>query len=438
MLSLFSFFKTQVPLHSDYRFGRFISYKKTAQQHEQYQESKKAFTEQRYIDGYEHYFNYLRFFYSDEDSGNISYRKDENSLEFTLIQGSAIIKGDITHRRLSAHANIAHTIKDNIAVMRRLLEKNYMYTYTTFFLEKETLKAKIYFDNISLSPQKIFFPLRELALNADKEKELLLDEFNDLDAVELDHIEAMDNHLKETKVRFFREWIDKTQQKVSLLPTQEQSGAIAFVWLTLLLRIDYYVTPRGKLGFDIYEAVQEYYLDDNKLIEEKNDALQKVVEKFKDLDSQKLSKSLYSVKQTFDIFNTNSLDEIRAFVDETLGKVIWYKEHRYEEIIMSIYEYMGLYMLFNFGMNDCLRELVQLNVRLHNTDFNSALGLKSLYKNEQIDRSSLIKNIHTILESYSKRYPHLHDFSPTLNFESDEKFHHSYYNALKNLNFSEL
>ncbi len=439
MLSLFSLFKTQPSFREEYHFGRFISYKKTTLQHEQYQESKKAFSEQRYIDGYEHYFNYLRFYCQDEDSGNITYKRDENSLEFTLIQGSAVIKGDVTQRRLSAHANIAHTIKDNIAVMRRLLEKNYMYTYTTFFLEKETLKAKIYFDNIALSPQKIFFPLRELALNADKEKELLLDEFHDLDAVELDHIEAMDNHLKETKIRFFREWIDKTQQKVALLPTQEQSGAIAFVWLTLLLRLDYYVTPRGKLGFDIYEAVQAYYLDDNKLIEEKNDALQKAVEKFKELDTQKLSKSLYAVKQTFDIFNANSLDEIRAFIDETLGKVIWYKEHRYEEIIMSIYEYMGLYMLFNFGMNDCFRELVQLNVRLHNTDFNSALGLKSLYKSEQkIDRSRLSKKIQSILQSYATRYPYLQDFSSTLNFTSNEKFHHSYYNALKSLNFSEL
>ncbi len=438
MLSLFSIFTAQTSVQDDYHFGRFISYKKNTQQQEQYQESKKAFTQQRYLDGYEHYFNYLRFYYADEDSGNISYKRDDNLLQFTLIQGSAIIKGDITPTRLSAKANIAHVVKDNIAVMRRLLEKNYMYTYSTFFLENERLKAKIYFDNIALSPQKIFFPLRELAINADKEKELLLDEFNDLEALELDHIEAMDTHLKETKLRFFREWIDRTEQKVSLLPTQEQSGAIAFIWLTLLLRIDYYVTPRGKLGYDIYEAVQEYYMDDTKLIEEKNDALQKAVEKLKVIDAQKLSKNLYSVKQTFDIFTANGLDEIRGFIEETLGKVIWYKEHRYEEIIMSIYEYLGLYMLYNFGMNDCLRELVQLNVRLHNTDFNSALGLKSLYKNEKIDRTHLNKKIQSILKSHSKRYPHLQDFSGALNFESDEKFHHSYFSALQNLNFSEL
>jgi hypothetical protein len=297
MLSLFSLFTKHTAVQDDYHFGRFISYKKNPQQQEQYQESKKAFSQQRYIDGYEHYFNYLRFYHVEEDIGNISYKKDENSMEFTLIQGSAIIKGDITQRRLSAKVNLAHTISDNIAVMRRLLEKNYMYTYTTFFLENKTLRAKIYFDNIALSPQKVFFPLRELAMNADKEKELLLDEFNDLEPVELDHIEAMDQSLKETKLRFFREWIDKTEQKVALLPTQEQSGAIAFVWIGLLLKIDYFVTPRGKLGYDVYEAIQEYYLDDDKLIEEKNDALQQAVEKLKELDSQKLSKSLYAVKQ---------------------------------------------------------------------------------------------------------------------------------------------
>ncbi len=437
---MFSWFTSlfHVSPQPTYSFGRFISYKKTPQQQDSYQASKKAFSQQRYLEGYEYYFEYLKFYEDGEESGNISYEKKHDTLYFKIIQGSAIIQGNITQRRLSATANIAHTVNDNIAVMRRLLEKNYMYTYTSFYLEKETLKAKIFFDNIALSPQKVFFPLRELTINADKEKELLLDEFNDLDPIELDHIEAMNPHLKETKLRFYREWIDKTEQKVSLLPSREQSGAIAFVWLTLLLKIDYFVTPRGKLGYDIYEAIQEYYIDDNKLIEEKNDALQKATIKFKEIDSQQLAKSLYSVKQTFDIFSANNLDEIRAFIEETLGKIIWYKEHRYEEIILTIYEYLGLYMLYNFGMNDCLKEFVQLNVRLHNTDFHSALGMDSLYKGDKINSSKVSKKISQTIAFYAKTYPHLHDFSAQLNYESLEKFHHSYFNALRTLNFSEL
>lgn len=63
--------------------------------------------------------------------------------------------------------------------------------------------------------------------------------------------------------------VDKTEQKVSILPTQEQSGAIAFVWLSLLLKIDYFLTPRGKIGYEIFLSVTEYYIDDNKLVEEK-------------------------------------------------------------------------------------------------------------------------------------------------------------------------
>jgi len=441
MFTWFSNLFSTAPQASDsYTFGRFISYKKTAEQQEFYQASKKSFSQQRYIEGYENYFKYLHYDTDNtEKHTNISFSRDTDSLEFKIIQGSAIIKGNVTQRRLIATVNIAHTVKDNIAVMRRLLEKNYMYTYSSFFLEADTLRSKIYFDNASLSPQKVYFPLREIAINTDKEKELLLDEFNDLDPIELDHIAVMDPHLKDTKLRFFREWIDKTQQKVALLPTQEQSGAIAFVWLGLLLRIDYFVTPRGKLGYDIYEAIQEYYVDDNKLIEEKNDALQKATLKLKELDSQKLSKSLYPIQQTFDIFTLNNLDEIRSFIEETLGKIIWYKEHRYEEIILTIYEYLGLYMLYNFGMNDCLRELVQLNVRIHNTDFHSALGFHSLYKSEEkLDQTKISKEILKVLESYHKVYPHLHDFTSSLNYESLEKFHHSYFNAIKNLSFSEL
>jgi len=438
MFSWFSSFFTVGPSVQPYHFGRFISYKKTARQQEFYQHSKKTFSQQRYIEGYENYFKYLRFYEDNQDSGNISFTTHEDSLEFKLYQGSAVVKGNITQRYLRASVNIAHTLKGNIAVMRRLLEKNYLYTYSTFYLENETIKVKIYFDNVALSPQKVFFPLREISINADREKELLLDEFNDLDPIELNHIEAMDSHLKETKLRFFREWIDKTEQKVALLPTQEQSGAIAFVWLGLLLKIDYFVTPRGKIGFDIYEAIQEYYLDDNKLIEEKNDALQKATLKLKELDTKKLAKSLYAVKQTFDIFTANTLDEIRSFIEETLGKIIWYKEHRYEEIILTIYEYLGLYMLYNFGMNDCLRELVQLNVRLHNTDFHCALGMQNLYKSDKLNSALIAKEIKQTIGSYTDQYPHLHDFSSTLNYASNEKFHHSYFNALRTLSFSEL
>lgn len=439
MFSFSSLFGIGVPAsHQNYHFGRFISYKKSPWQHEEYQESKKAFSQQRHLEGYEHYFNYLCFYNAKEECSNISFVKNENSLSFRLVQGSAIVKGDITQRRLSAHVNIASMPKENISVMRRLLEKNFLYTYSSFYLEEGTLKAKIFCDNIALSPQKIFFPLRELALNADREKELILDEFHDLEPLELDHIEVMDAHLKETKLRFFREWIDKTEQKVALLPTQEQSGAIAFVWINLLFKIDYFVTPRGKLGFDIYEAAQAYYLDDGKHIEEKNDALQKAVEKLKNIDTKLLAKSLYCVKETFDIFNNDGLDEVNAFIEETLAKVVWYKEHRYEEIILSIYEYLGQYMLYNYGMNACLRELIQLNIRLHNTDFHAALGMESLYDGERLNSKKICKLIRRVVKAYGEHYPHLHDFCSELNFSSSEKFHHSFFLALKNLNFSEL
>lgn len=419
-------------------FGRFIELTKTEDQQKEYQLSKQAFSEQRHLDGYAHYFNYLQYFDENTNCRNVTYKQEENILTFRLIQGSAIITGDVTPRRLKAHANIAHALNDNIAVMRRLLERNYMYTYSSFNLENEILKAKIYFDNTALSPQKIFFPLRELSINADKEKELLLDEFNDLEAIELDHIEVMNPDLKETKLRFFREWIDKTEQKVSLLPSQEQSGAIAFVWLNLLLKIDYFVTPRGKLGYDIYEAVQAYYVDDNKLIEEKNDALRKAVEKLKELDRAKLEKSLYPVKQSFDIFTMNHIDEVRAFIDETLGKIVWYKEHRYEEIILNIYEYLGLYALFTFGMNDCLRQLFQFNVRLHNPDFFAALGLRKMHKSDKLDSKLIAQELGAIFATYTKDYPYLKDFSDSLNYQSLEKFHYSYFNAIKSLNFNEL
>ena len=55
MFSWFNFFQVQKSQDPHYDFGRFISYKKTPEQNEQYQASKKAFKEQRYLDGFENY-----------------------------------------------------------------------------------------------------------------------------------------------------------------------------------------------------------------------------------------------------------------------------------------------------------------------------------------------------------------------------------------------
>jgi len=435
-LNWLNFFETKTPLR--HSFGRCINAKLAPNEEELFNKSYEAFETQNILDAYEYFFKSLENFSDKKSNQNVLISREQERLNFTIFQGSAKITGHVTKEQLYAESTLCKSPSAHVALKRYILERNYQLTYANYFSDDEYIKLKLHHDNSTITPQKIFFPLRELAINIDKEKELLLDEFNDLEGIELDHIEVMDSHLKETKLRFFREWIDKTEQNISLMPTQEQSGAIAFVWLVLLLKIDYFVTPRGKLGYDIYEAISEYYLDDNKLVEEKNDALEKAVVKLKELDSTKLSKSLYQVKQTFDIFNPNTLDEVHNFINETLAKAIWYKEHRYEEIMLSIYEYLGLYTLYNFDMNSCLRELVQLNVRLHNTDFYSAIGYESLFKDEKLNSSKLNALIKEIINKNTKQYPHLLHFEEELNYETIEKFHHSFFLALNNLNFSEL
>ena len=52
MFSWFPFLSSASTVQEPHHFGRFISYKKTAQQQDYYQESKKAFLEERYLEGY--------------------------------------------------------------------------------------------------------------------------------------------------------------------------------------------------------------------------------------------------------------------------------------------------------------------------------------------------------------------------------------------------
>ena len=56
----------------------------------------------------------------------------------------------------------------------------------------------------------------------------------------------------------------------------------------------------------------------------------------------------------------------------------------------------------------------------------------------KIINTKINAEVKKIIEPYNKLYPHLNDLSLNLNFESLEKFHHSYFNGIKSLNFSEL
>ena len=67
------------------------------------------------------------------------------------------------------------------------------------------------------SPYKLYDALKEIALNADKVDDLLLDEFDALMPIDTKHVVTVSKTEKATKYRYIRQWIETTLNTIKEL-----------------------------------------------------------------------------------------------------------------------------------------------------------------------------------------------------------------------------
>ncbi len=168
-MSWFNFFDEK-SIELRHPFGRGINATISPNEEELFNNSQIAFEEKNILDAYEYFFKSLENYTLGEANKNITITKEDEKLQFEIFQGSARITGYITQEHLYAEAIITKKSFAHVALKRYVLERNYQLTYAYYFTDDEHIKLKLFHDNITMTPQKIFFPLREIALNSDFDK----------------------------------------------------------------------------------------------------------------------------------------------------------------------------------------------------------------------------------------------------------------------------
>jgi hypothetical protein len=150
--------------------------------------------------------------------------------------------------------------------------------------------------------------------------------------------------------------------------------------------------------------------------------------------------NFYNAKYTFSQTEKTSFEELNIFIHESLMKIRWYKNNRYNQIIPTIYKYIAFYILYNYGLNPVIRNLLHLLVEIQNPDFFKKLGYQTLYNQDEnnFSKRTIISRIEKIISPNQKRYKLLKPFGNELNFTSMNELSNSYYLQLKNLNFEEI
>ncbi|MEA3369858.1 MAG: hypothetical protein U9Q40_00795 [Campylobacterota bacterium] len=421
-------------------FGRGINANISEDEERLFTEAYEAFEKREILNAYELFFESLINFNGEEPNENITYKKDDEKLEFTIYQGSAKVTGTITNEHLYAQAIITKKRNADVALKRYILERNYQFTYSCYFSDDEYIMLKLYHDNITMSPQKAFYPLRELALNADFDKEHIKSEFSDVILEDMSHIQKMDESELKIKYDALHKWIDELENKVLTLPSNDNASMQAFLYLNLLFKVDYLLVPKCRFYQKMSKTILEYFSEESMSIESKNEELKRYVESLKEISFEDFSLNFYTAKYTFNPTEKTSHEEVINFISESLAKIRWYKNNRYTQVIPTIYRYIAFYALYNYGLYPVLRELLHTLVEIQNPEFFQALDYSVLYDKESqtFSKRTIISRVDDIIAPHQEQFKSLESFSDELNFSSMNEFSNSFYLSLQNLNFEEI
>ena len=425
--------KPQTPPH----YGRSIHALPNPKEQEFFDLSTVAFSANDVLLGYR---TFLESLQHADDPRHLELFMNTDTITFKLMQGSAIIHGCVTEKEFKAYAKIAKSSAIHVAMKRRFLERNFQLTYCRFSQSDNILSLGIELQNTTITPQKIFFPLRELALNADFEKEFIASEFEASSLLEYDHLAPLSLPKLHRYYDTMHEWITTTKSSLVGLLSNDNNGMASFSYLALLLQIDYLLIPHKKMAKDINEKINTYFMDDEKLTQDKNSDLESYLNELETMSFETFSTQFYSAPTTFSPFDQAMHDDIAEFIDESLAKVRWYKNNHINYVITTIYRYIALYILFNYGVHPSLRALLHLHVQIYASDFFAAEGESTLYDSASkvFQKKSISDAIDVALTPYQKRYKNLRNFANELNYSDLDHFSQSFYLQVKNLDYQEL
>lgn len=422
----------------DVRFGRYSDSYKLTSNYDAWDLALDKFEAENYLDSYRQFFVYLR----DEKEDNVNYWEEEDGIRFELFQGSKKITGFANAKKLKAEAKVAQTESLNVGFMRRLIEQNFSLKYSRFALDKDK-NISIVFDTYTLdgSPYKLYYALKELATNADKQDDLLLDEFAMLQPVETSHLIDLPEAEKNVKYVYIQREITEVFDEVNKgkLNVDQYPGGIAYLLLNLIYKLDYLIKPEGYMMEALERIHRIYFAKDNKSTSQKNQILCKDLKKLADRPQEDFFKEMYRVKSTFGITTPVNHDRVVSFIDGELNNMDWYKENKHPKIAISVPGYIVGYCLFNYAIPKPDRDLFHLYFQVIESGYFKQLGFTSNFysiEEKKLNKKLIKRAIEQIVVDNKVKYPKLAPSYGTLNYDSLVNFAKSYLLMVRNLDMT--
>jgi hypothetical protein len=414
-------------------FGRYSDNNKPVAKVNRWTDADTLYKEKKYPESLDALFEYLR----DDTAQNLVYERNGAEGRFHFYQGSKIVRGTFSGGQVKAEVTLAQMPQPSVPVMRRLLEMNFSLYYSRFALDNERLCMG--FDSAieTASPSKMYYGLKELATKADKQDDLLVQDFSMLQSADNEHITAISQKEKEIKYEYLQQWIKQVTDTIAGMDADKFSGGIAYALLGLVYRIDYLIAPEGKLLNDLEKIGAIYFKKDERPVVEKNRDMIEAFKKLQARSKEDIFNYLFRSKYTFAITGPQPHKSIADSIHGANQNMVWYRDNNHPFIATQISEYGISYCQYSYSLPRAITELFHLYMMVNYSDYFTALGYKTRYydplKNE-FAAEAIMDQIKKIQLKWKDKYPLMDFKTQNLRFDNLVNFDLTFTNEMEFLN----
>lgn len=426
-------------LEPDIRFGRYSDAHKSPEQLDAWTKSLDAFDAKDYFNAYQFFFKYL----FDEEEDNIRWKSDKGGWYYEFYQGSKKIIGSADSKKVTVMARIVKASSFSVGLLRRLLEKNFHLKFSRFAITEDN-DLSIVFDSYSVntSPYKLYSALKELALQADKFDDLLLDEFSSLEQIDQMHIVAFSDEQKEVRYQFLKNSLDAIFAffKEGQPDPVKYPAGMGFYILSQVYKLDFLLKPEGFMMESFERLHRNYFAQNNKnQIEKNKDAIDALKELMK-RDKQEYFKEMYRVKSTFGITNAIAHDQLIAQIDSQINQLDWFAQNDYPDVAIAVADYIIGNALFNYAVPEPDKALFQVYFHVTEWELFQKMGFSAqVYDAEKgILKRGVKSLIERVENKYKARFPHFRPKSSSIDMSSKVAFARSFLMMVRELNLREV
>ncbi len=427
-MSIFNFLRRKLAQSDSgppLKFGRHATNIKEQEEQALLGEAINLFEDDKRLEALEYLLNYLR----NDLEDNLLYDVENGEIFFEIIQGSKKIMGRCNSEKFVAISEIATVSGSNIGLYRKLLDRNYMLKYCRFCLESNKLVIKFDSFTMDASPHKVFHALKELATNADKYDDLLVDEFDELENILSGKIINLDEDILQKKEDYLRNEITSLLESIRVQPghIEHYHVGVSYLLLHCAYKLDYLVKPEGYVMEVLEKNHRIFFEKNNKSSATKNEEIKENFQLILSRTSEQLQQEFYETIHTFEYTKPAGHEELKSLIATELPKAASYHTIKEHHIVLAITGYIASFSLFHYSLPTPDLDMLHLLIRVHEDEFFNTLGYSPSYMESGVPVQKVIENrILHIIEENKSMHPYFAPAYEKLVYDDLASFSHSF------------